>query len=450
MIDSIPRGVREIMETLRAHGFTPYLVGGCVRDLLRGAKPEDYDLTSDALPEEVMALFGAAAHPTGLAHGTVTLTHGGAVVEHTTERCDGLYRDSRHPEAVRFTTDIRADLARRDLTVNAIALSMTGELVDPFGGARDLRAGILRCVGEPERRFTEDALRILRTLRFAATLGFSIEEKTAAALHVERMGLTHIARERVFAELDRMLCGAAIAPVLLAYPDVLGVVLPEVLPCVDFEQHSVHHAYTVWGHTACAVGAIPPERVLRWTMLFHDLGKPLCFTRDERGAGHFYGHTALSAELAEDIMARLHFDRALTRDVRAQLACFDEMFPPERAAIHREMACLGRETFRRLLETKLADNAAKAPEGLERAQRPWRESRAIFETLCAEGACCSLAELAIDGTALRAIGYEGREIGAAARRLLAEVASEKLANEPETLRARAARLRRSGWRGDMT
>lgn len=448
MRENIPQGVREIMETLHGAGFTPYLVGGCVRDLLRGAVPSDFDLTSDARPEEVMALFGAAAHPTGLAHGTVTLVHGGVAVEHTTERCDGAYRDSRHPESVRFTTDIRADLARRDLTVNAIALSRTGELIDPYGGERDLRAGILRAVGEPERRFSEDALRILRALRFAATLGFSIETQTAEALRSQRMGLENIARERVFAELDRLLTGAWVTEVLLDYPEVLTVVLPEVAPCVGFDQHSPHHAYDVWGHTARAVGAIPPERALRWTMLFHDLGKPLCFTRDADGTGHFYGHTALSAQLAEEIMTRLHFDRALTRAVRTQLACFDTMFPPERAAIHREMARLGRETFRCLLETKRADNAAKAPEGLERAQRPWIEARAIYDALCAEGVCCTLAELAIDGETLRALGFEGREIGACARRLLEEVAGEKLTNEPTALRQRAARLYRSGWRGE--
>lgn len=448
MPERVPQAVREIMDLLRRHGFAPYLVGGCVRDLLRGVMPDDYDMTSDARPEEVMAIFGASAHPTGLAHGTVTLVCGGLAVEHTTERCDGTYRDSRHPESVTFTKNIEEDLARRDFTVNAIALSPEGALVDPFGGQNDLRTGVLRCVGAPERRFAEDALRILRLLRFSSVLGFSVEENTARAARGQKDGLRAIAHERVYAELNKLLCGEHAAAVLLDYPDILGVVLPELLPCVGFDQRNPHHCYDVWAHTAHAVGAVPPTRVLRWTMLLHDLGKPGCFTQDADGTGHFYGHTALSAELAEGIMARLHFEHALAQGVRTQLACFDEMFSPERAAVHRLMARYGRETVGNLLQTKLADNAAKAPAGLERAQRPWREALSVYNELLAENACCSLAELRIDGEDLLALGFSGRAVGRAKQRLLAEVASEKLENERKALMDRAARLYRSGWRGN--
>lgn len=448
MPERVPQAVREIMDLLRRHGFAPYLVGGCVRDLLRGVTPDDYDMTSDARPEEVMAIFGASAHPTGLAHGTVTLVRGGLAVEHTTERCDGAYRDSRHPESVTFTKNIEEDLARRDFTVNAIALSPEGALVDPFGGQNDLRTGVLRCVGAPERRFAEDALRILRLLRFASVLGFSVEENTARAARGQKDGLRAIAHERVYAELNKLLCGEHAAVVLLDYPDILGVVLPELLPCVGFDQRNPHHCYDVWTHTAYAVGAVPPTRVLRWTMLLHDLGKPGCFTQDADGTGHFYGHTAVSAELAEEIMARLHFEHALAQGVRTQLACFDEMFPPERAAVHRLMARYGRETVGNLLQTKLADNAAKAPAGLERAQRPWREALSLYNELLAENACCSLAELHIDGGDLLALGFSGRAVGRAKKRLLDEVASEKLENEHKALMDRAARLYRSGWRGN--
>ena len=448
MPERVPQAVREIMDLLRRHGFAPYLVGGCVRDLLRGVMPDDYDMTSDARPEEVMAIFGASAHPTGLAHGTVTLVCGGLAVEHTTERCDGTYRDSRHPESVTFTKNIEEDLARRDFTVNAIALSPEGALVDPFGGQNDLRTGVLRCVGAPERRFAEDALRILRLLRFSSVLGFSVEENTARAARGQKDGLRAIAHERVYAELNKLLCGEHAAAVLLDYPDILGVVLPELLPCVGFDQRNPHHCYDVWAHTAHAVGAVPPTRVLRWTMLLHDLGKPGCFTQDADGTGHFYGHTAVSAELAEGIMARLHFEHALAQGVRTQLACFDEMFPPERAAVHRLMARYGRETVGNLLQTKLADNAAKAPAGLERAQRPWREALSVYNELLAENACCSLAELRIDGGDLLALGFSGRAVGRAKQRLLDEVASEKLENERKALMDRAARLYRSGWRGN--
>ncbi|MCF2618901.1 CCA tRNA nucleotidyltransferase [Oscillibacter valericigenes] len=448
MTEKIPQPVREMLALLRENGHAPYLVGGCVRDLLRGAAPDDYDMTSGALPEEVMELFGAAAHPTGLAHGTVTLVRGGVAVEHTTERRDGAYHDSRHPESVTFTDRIEDDLARRDFTVNAIALSPTGELVDPFGGQADLRAGVLRCVGEPERRFAEDALRILRLLRFASVLGFSVERETAIAARARKDGLRAIAHERVYAELNKLLCGEYVTTVLLSYPDILGVVLPELLPCVGFDQRNPHHCYDVWEHTARSVGAAPPTRVLRWTMLLHDLGKPSCFTQDADGIGHFYGHTAISAQLAEGVMARLHFEHALAQGVRAQLTCFDEMFPPERAAVHRLMARYGRETVWSLLQTKLADNAAKAPAGLERAQKPWREALLLYDELTAENACCSLAELNISGDDLLAIGFSGRSVGQAKKRLLDEVAAEKLENDRDALMHRAERLYRSGWRGD--
>ena len=448
MMGKIPQPVREMLALLRENGHEPYLVGGCVRDLLRGAAPDDYDMTSGALPEEVMELFGADAHPTGLAHGTVTLVRGGLAVEHTTERCDGAYLDIRHPERVRFTSSIEEDLARRDFTVNAIALSPTGELVDPFGGQADLRAGVLRCVGEPERRFAEDALRILRLLRFASVLGFSVERETAIAARARKDGLRAIAHERVYAELNKLLCGEYVTTVLLSYPDILGVVLPELLPCVGFDQRNPHHCYDVWEHTARSVGAAPPTRVLRWTMLLHDLGKPSCFTQDADGIGHFYGHTAISAQLAEGVMARLHFEHALAQGVRAQLTCFDEMFPPERAAVHRLMARYGRETVWSLLQTKLADNAAKAPAGLERAQKPWREALLLYDELTAENACCSLAELNISGDDLLAIGFSGRSVGQAKKRLLDEVAAEKLENDRDALMHRAERLYRSGWRGD--
>lgn len=444
----LPKEVETVITTLQGAGYSPYLVGGCVREMLRGKAPSDYDMTSDALPQEVLRLFGEWAHPTGLQHGTVTVVSGGLPIELTTMRRDGAYRDNRHPDSVTFGTSIEEDLARRDFTVNAIALAPDGRLVDPFGGQADLRAGVLRCVGDPARRFAEDALRILRLLRFASVLGFSVEENTARAARERRDGLRAIAHERVYAELNKLLCGENVTAVLLEYPDILGVVLPEILPCVGFDQRNPHHCYDVWEHTARTVGAVPPTRVLRWTMLLHDLGKPKCFTQDANGIGHFYGHTAASAEMAEEIMARLRFEHALAQGVRAQLACFDEMFPPERAAVHRMMARYGRETMWNLLQTKLADNAAKAPDGLEQAQKPWREALLLYNELLAENACCSLAELRIGGGELLAIGFSGRSVGRAKQRLLDEVASERLANEHSALVHRAERLYRSGWRGE--
>lgn len=441
----LPNEVHLVLKKLSENGHPPYLVGGCVRDLLRGAVPGDYDVTSAARPEEVMALFGEHAHPTGLAHGTVTVAVGGFAIEVTTMRRDGAYRDGRHPESVSFTDDILLDLARRDFTVNAMALSPDGTLVDPYGGREDLEKRILRCVGEPKRRFGEDALRILRLLRFSSVLSFAIEQETAAAAAALCGTLSLVANERVFAELDKLLLGADAERVLLSYPTILGAVLPEILPCVGFEQKNPHHCYDVWGHTARSVGAVPKNRVLRWTMLFHDLGKPDCFTLDEQGVGHYYDHTLRSAEIGRGIMARLHFDRALRDGVERQLACFDDYIPVEHAALHRAMVSLGAETVGMLLHTKLADNTAKAPAGLERAQAPWKALLAMWEELIQEGACCKVKDLAINGDDLQKIGFSGREIGTVLEKLLYEHAGGKLENEETLLRRRAERLWRSGY-----
>ena len=441
----VPNYVNLIRARLTAAGYHAYPVGGCVRDALLGKTPDDWDLTSDAPPEAVLALFGESARPTGLPHGTVTVVSEGRGVELTAMRRDGAYRDNRHPESVMFTDRIEDDLARRDFTVNAMALAPDGSIVDPFGGQADLAARTLRCVGDARMRFVEDALRILRLLRFASVLGFDVEPATGEAAREKRGLLRTVAAERVYAELNKLLCGENVTNVLLAFPDVLGVVIPELLPCVGFDQRNPHHCFDVWGHTARSVGAIPPRPELRWTMLFHDLGKPHCMTVDADGVGHFYGHTEISARLAEDIMARLRFEKSLAAQVRAQLACFDDMFPPERVALHKEMAKRGRETVGNLLLTKRADNAAKSPEGLEKAQGPWRAAQEIYDGLVAEGACCSIAELAIGGDDVAAAGFRGRAVGAVLRKLLAEVAAEKLPNAGDALRARAERLWRSGF-----
>ena len=441
----IPSYVNLITAHFDAAGRRAYPVGGCVRDARLGKTPDDWDLTTDAPPEETLALFGAAAHPTGLRHGTVTVVSEGRSVEVTTMRRDGAYRDNRRPERVTFTGDLESDLARRDLTVNAMALAPDGTVIDPFGGQKDLEHRILRCVGDARDRFGEDALRMLRLLRFASVLGFTVEPETAAAAREKRALLASVAAERAYAELNKLLCGGGVTDALLAFPDVLGVVLPEILPCVGFDQKNPHHCFDVWEHTARSVGAIEPRRALRWTMLFHDLGKPRCMTVDADGVGHFYGHTAISAELAEGIMARLRFEKALAAKVRAQLECFDDVFPPERAALHKEMAKRGRDVTADLLLTKRADNAAKAPDGLLRAQEPWQEARTILDALIAEGACCELSELAVSGGDMAALGFRGRGIGAALQKLLAEVAAEKLANERGALLARARRLYGSGF-----
>lgn len=336
-----PAQVSAILERLEQAGFAAYAVGGCVRDTLLGRVPQDWDVATSARPEQTAALFAGRSIPTGLQHGTVTVRQEGLSVEVTTFRADGPYSDHRRPDAVYFSDSLAEDLCRRDLTVNAMAMDQRGVLTDLHGGREDLRRGLLRCVGEPDRRFDEDALRIMRTLRFASVLGFTVEERTAAALHRCAPLLGSIAAERLLSEMDRLLCGRYVLPVLLAYPDVLGVFLPELLPCVGLDQRNRHHLYDVWGHTSRAVAAVPPEPVLRWTMLLHDVGKPPCFTVDDRGVGHFYGHPKVSAELAETACRRLRMDKRTAHQVVTLVQWHDRDIPRTEKAIARAVHQLG-------------------------------------------------------------------------------------------------------------
>ena len=270
----IPEFVKNLLWTLESAGHQAWCVGGCVRDLRLGREPADWDVTTSALPEETMAVFGGRAVPTGAKHGTVTVRTEGQPVEVTTFRKDGAYRDHRRPETVTFTDSLEEDLRRRDFTVNAMALDLRETFRDPFGGLADLERGLLRCVGEPDRRFGEDALRILRGLRFSACLGFTLETETAASIRKNRELLRDIASERIWTELSRLLTGRWAAEVLRAYPEVVGVFWPELLPMIGFDQRTRHHCYDVWEHTLHALAAVEPDVVLRCTMLLHDVGKP--------------------------------------------------------------------------------------------------------------------------------------------------------------------------------
>ena len=432
----IPQEVCAVLQTLERAGYEAYAVGGCVRDILMGKAPHDWDVTTSALPEETMALFDHFAIPTGLQHGTVTVRSGGLSCEVTTFRTDGDYPDHRHPAAVTFTRSLREDLARRDLTVNAMAMDMRGTLHDPFGGQADIRRRVLRCVGEPERRFREDALRILRTLRFSATLGFAIGEDTHQALRAQCGDLRYVAAERVREELTKLLCGTDVLRVLLEDSRVLGVVLPEILPCVGFDQHNRHHCYDVWGHTAHAVAAAPPDPVLRWAMLLHDLGKPQCFTMDEQGVGHFHGHHRPSAEMAEAVCRRLRFDKATAQRICMLVRYHDRPIPLTEKAIRRAMNQLGVEGLRQLCAVKRADNLAQHPDYRSR-QQEIDAGEAIMDALLEKDACFSLKQLAVNGRDMAALGLEGPAIGQALQTLLETVMDGKTENDRAALLALA-------------
>lgn len=431
---SMPEEVRAVLTALEAAGHEAWCVGGCVRDTLLGRTPEDWDVTTDALPEETMALFAPAAIPTGLQHGTVTVRRGGRGVEITTYRVDGAYHDHRRPDGVTFTRSLREDLARRDFTVNAMAMDLRGTLRDPFGGREDLMGGVLRCVGEPERRLEEDALRILRGLRFASVLGLAVHPDTAAAIHDRRQLLAAIAPERIWTELCKLLCGDNAAEVLRRFPDVVAVFWPEASAMVGFEQQNIHHCYDVWEHSLHALEAVPPDLILRCTMLLHDIGKVETFTVDDTGVGHFYGHGERSAALADDLLRRLRCANELRRRIVRLVAWHDRDIPRTERAVRRALAALGEEDLRRLIWVKRADNLAQAPEFRFRQQEIDR-GEAILEDLLARRACVTLRDLEVDGRDLMALGFSGPAIGAALHQLLDRVIDGALPNEREALLA---------------
>ena len=433
----IPEFVKNLLCTLESAGHQAWCVGGCVRDLRLGRTPVDWDVTSSALPEETMALFGERAVPTGLKHGTVTVRTEDQPVEVTTFRKDGAYRDHRRPETVTFTDSLEEDLRRRDFTVNAMALDLRGTFRDPFGGLGDLERGILRCVGEPERRFHEDALRILRGLRFSACLGFVLEEKTASAIREKKELLRDIAPERVWAELSRLLTGRWADEVLRAYPEVVGVFWPDLLPMIGFDQRTRHHCYDVWEHTLHALAAVEPDVVLRCTMLLHDVGKPEMFTLDDRGHGHFKGHPARSAALTEDMLRRLRVDNATRETVVRLVEWHDRNIPRTDQGLRRALRDLGEADLRRLLAVKRADNQAQAHQDL---LGEIDKAEAILDRLLAEGACVSLGQLAVRGGDLAALGLRGPAIGRMLDLLLDRVVDGDVPNEREILLKTAAGL----------
>lgn len=426
--------VRDAIERLEAAGYEAYAVGGCVRDEILGKAPADWDLASSALPEETERVFaGEKIIETGKRHGTVTVVIGEAALEITTFRVDGNYPDGRRPEKVSFTKSIEEDLARRDFTMNAMAYNESRGVIDPFGGMADAKAGIIRAVGDPEKRFREDALRIMRALRFASVLGFAIEPGTERALFERRELLKNVSPERISEELLKLLCGQNVRRVLLKYTEILGVVLPELLPMKGFEQRNPHHAYDVLEHSAAAVENVPPRAALRLAALLHDAGKPSCFTLDEKGIGHFYGHAGLSAAIAETAAKRLRLDSALTKEAVSLVKYHGTQIEPNKKSVRRALNRFTPKLFFELLLLKRADAAACGPERpLDEEYFSLLESTA--KEIIREEQCFSLKNLAVSGDDLIAVGFSpGRELGRILGILLDRVMGEELPNEKEAL-----------------
>ncbi len=431
----MPENVGSIIGMLEKNGYTAYAVGGCIRDSVMGKTPHDWDICTSARPEEILSALGKHnVIESGLKHGTVTVNYGKELYEITTYRTDGKYLDNRRPESVRFITSLKDDLARRDFTVNAMAYNCQDGLCDFFGGTNDIENKIIRCVGDPDQRFNEDALRILRALRFASKLGFAIEEKTKAALKRNAKLLNNISVERIASELIQILDGEFAETVLLEYTDVLGVFLPEILPAVGLEQRNPHHVYDVWTHTVKVVIHSPHGKVMRLAALLHDIAKPLCFTVDARGIGHFKSHPEVGAEMAQRILKRMHFDNDTIYRVGALIRYHDRRPILEPKYIRRLISAVGTEAFIPLMQLKRADTMGQNPATIPEKLHYIACLEEMFREFTEDGSEYNIKTLDITGSELIALGIgEGKEIGRILHELLEMVIDGKIENNKEVL-----------------
>lgn len=430
-------GADKIIEILCTRGYQAYYVGGCVRDVLMGRTPHDFDIATNALPDvtaSILREYGYAVIETGLKHGTVTAIYRGRPYEITTFRTDGKYLDHRRPSDVSYVKDIKEDMARRDFTINAMAIDKEGVLVDYFGGAEDIERRVIRCVGDPAVRFEEDALRIMRAIRFSAVLGFTIDENTSKAIHACRELFKNISAERICAEFSQIMVSERPSVCIREYIDVFGVFIPELLKSVGFDQKTPWHIYDVFEHTMTALDNTPPELTTRLAVLFHDIGKPYVYTEDAAGVGHFRGHAMYGADMAGNILLRLRFSRKIHDDVRLLVRHHDDRIPAERASVKRLMRRLGAENAARMADVELADHIAHNPVMVEARIKDTLLIRKMIDELTAEQACISLADLAVGGRDIIDAGVpQGKAVGDMLALLLEMVIDDKLPNEREAL-----------------
>lgn len=429
----IPSPVGKVLRILNSNGYEAYVVGGCVRDLLMGRNPHDWDVCTSAIPEDVTKLFPKVI-PTGIKHGTVTVLMNEMQIEVTTFRTDGDYKDHRHPGKVRFVSSLQEDLARRDFTINAMALREDGAIVDPFHGEKDIALKRICCVGKPDQRFQEDALRILRAMRFASVLGFIIESDTYQAMLRNRNLLQYISAERIQAELRKMIVGERAGEILTACKQILAQFIPEFSHCFDFEQHSVWHCYDVFQHITKAVAVSSPDEIVRLALLFHDIGKPACFQLDEDGCGHFHGHGEISAQMADEIMTRLRFDNDTRERVVKLIRYHDVRLETTLKTVRRWVAKIGREDFGRFLEVRRGDILAQADHERQVRLAKLERLNILYHEVLQEKPLMSVKDLSVNGYDLMVLGYpEGPEIGQVLNELLEKVLDGSCENTKEGL-----------------
>lgn len=438
----LPKNVKKIINILEERGFEAYAVGGCVRDCLLGRKPNDWDITTSAFPEEVKALFKKTVD-TGIRHGTVTVLLDGEGYEVTTYRLDGEYEDCRHPREVTFTSLLSEDLKRRDFTINAMAYNDRDGLVDLFGGEKDMEEGIVRCVGDPLERFTEDALRILRAVRFSAQLGFSIAERTREAIQILTPNLSHISAERISAELVKLAVSPHPEELQTAWETgITKVILPELDEAMGTVQNSPHHIYTVGEHLIVSMTKVEAEKSLRLAMMLHDIGKPLVKSTDEDGRDHFFGHADVSADMARSILKRLKFDNDTVYRVTSLIRYHDYRPDLNERAVRRFLNKVGKELFPDVMKVQRADVAAQSDYERSRKEEQIREVERIAEKIFSECQCFCLKDLKVTGKDLIEDGMEsGRDLGRVLNELLLEVLREPEHNTKEFLISYSRELR---------
>lgn len=430
---NIPKYASTALEILASNNFEGYLVGGCVRDFLMNITPHDFDITTNALPSQLKQIFsGFKTILSGEKHGTVGVIIDGNVVEITTYRTEAGYSDNRHPESVEFSTSIEDDLKRRDFTINAMAMDIKGNIIDLFDGKSDLNKGIIRAVGNPTERFEEDALRIMRALRFAARLGFTPNADTAAAIIECRNRLKNISAERIRDEFSGLICGKYAVEVLRRYRDVIAVFIPELKPCFDFDQKSPWHKYDVWEHTLHALGQSENSLKIRLSVLLHDIAKPDCFKQDENGRGHFKHHAEQSAVKAKQILSSLKYPKRLTEDVTAVIFNHRDV-PKTKYEVKKLLSSIGKENTIDLIALQRVDSLSKQDFCRSETEIHDNNLKIVEETL-ANNECLTIKQLDISGHDLIEAGFEGRKIGQILNQLLEEVLKENLKNEKNMLK----------------
>ncbi len=431
---ALPRKVMMIINNLQLHGYEAFAVGGCVRDSILARRPEDWDITTSARPEEIKKLFRRTVD-TGIEHGTVTVLLGKDHYEVTTYRVDGAYEDNRHPSEVRFTTRLEEDLRRRDFTINAMAYNDEVRLVDVFGGMQDLNHHLIRCVGDPMERFSEDALRILRAVRFSAQLNFPIEPSTAEAVRKLAPTLERISAERIQTELVKLLVSPHPERIQDAFElGITKVVLPEWDAMVGVKQHTPHHKYDVDQHTLRALKNVKRDKILRLTMLFHDMGKPSVRTTDENGRDHFKGHALVSEEIARRVMRRLKFDNETVKKVTRLVCYHDYRMEATPANVRRAMNRIGVELFPYYLAVRMADVKAQSPYRRREKIENIVAIRELYQKALINDECVTLRQLAVSGRDLMNLGMRpGREMGSMLSELLEYVIDDPARNDKEIL-----------------